>query len=525
MVIQPNSTIKIYSGVPLDQKYENTLYFTSIENQKSYFHGLGSNDVKKFTLDEYSYVRHTGTSIKVEKKAEQLYDCNYIAFQNTSFGEKWFYAFITGVEYVNNDCSIISFEIDTMQTYLFDAVLGECYVEREHTETDVAGDNLVPENVELGEYKINDIADPLQFYKALCLVVASTFEMDYDPFTQQWINATDSVGAEYGGIYSGLHYTRFGTGSDDIIKLNSFLDAATKAGKAGGIASIFMMPATGWSSEGTGLPSGSNLSCYLVDTAIKRSNGNVPKNKKLSTYPYRYLEVTNNQGSSTPLRYEYFQRGSGGLTVDFQLYCDMSCNPSMVCVPKNYNGLELNIDEKIVLSGFPTITWNIDSFNNWLANNGIVLAMNVLTTTMGGVASALAGNVGGLVSSAGNVMGIGAEVLQQERKPSASHGTTSGTASFVSRSMQLNFYNKVLRPEYVDIIDDYFTIRGYACKKVKVPNTHARPHWTYVKTRGCNITGKMPADEITKMKNIYDNGITFWKNASEVGNYSLDNSV
>ena len=28
-----------------------------------------------------------------------------------------------------------------------------------------------------------------------------------------------------------------------------------------------------------------------------------------------------------------------------------------------------------------------------------------------------------------------------------------------------------------------------------------------------------------KICNIYDNGITFWKNGSEVGQYNLDNTV
>lgn len=55
--------------------------------------------------------------MRVEKKAEDLYDCNYLAFQNTSFGSKWFYAFITSVEYVNNITSEITFEIDVLQTY------------------------------------------------------------------------------------------------------------------------------------------------------------------------------------------------------------------------------------------------------------------------------------------------------------------------------------------------------------------------------------------------------------------------
>ena len=79
--------------------------------------------------------------------------------------------------------------------------------------------------------------------------------------------------------------------------------------------------------------------------------------------------------------------------------------------------------------------------------------------------------------------------------------------------------------EYAEIIDDFFTMYGYTCKKVKVPNRSARPKWNYTKTNGCVVKGKAPADSVRKICSIYDNGITFWKNASEVGNYSLNNNV
>ena len=44
-------------------------------------------------------------------------------------------------------------------------------------------------------------------------------------------------------------------------------------------------------------------------------------------------------------------------------------------------------------------------------------------------------------------------------------------------------------------------------------------------TNGCVLKGNAPADDIRKICSIYDDGITFWKNPSEVGNYSLDNSL
>jgi hypothetical protein len=65
---------------------------------------------------------------------------------------------------------------------------------------------------------------------------------------------------------------------------------------------------------------------------------------------------------------------------------------------------------------------------------------------------------------------------------------------------------------------------GYATHRVKVPNRSSRPYWNYVKTIGCVITGSVPADDIKQICDIYNAGITFWKNGNNVGNYSLDNS-
>ena len=74
------------------------------------------------------------------------------------------------------------------------------------------------------------------------------------------------------------------------------------------------------------------------------------------------------------------------------------------------------------------------------------------------------------------------------------------------------------------IIDDFFSLYGYAIKQVVKPNRSARPHWNYVKTVGCVCTGSVPSDDMNKICSIYDHGITFWNNGNEIGQYSLDNS-
>lgn len=155
MYIAPNTNIYILHNVPLDNTYRNTLYFESVSKQFGYF---GSKT--KYTLNNQSYQRVNRNRIRIEKTAEDLYDCNYIMFQNKAFGDKWFYAFITRpAEFVNTLVSEIEYEIDVLQTWSFDYTLKPCFVEREHSETDNAGDNTVPENLELGEYVLDGLAN------------------------------------------------------------------------------------------------------------------------------------------------------------------------------------------------------------------------------------------------------------------------------------------------------------------------------------------------------------------------------
>jgi hypothetical protein len=145
----PNTTLYLLSGVPLDNTYTDTIYFATATAQYDYFYGKKSK-----TFANLSYQRVGENRIRVQASADDLYNCNYLMFQNTGFGNKWFYAFITETpKYINDNTTEIVYEIDVMQTYFFDAVLKPSYIIRQHQATDVAGDNTLPEPVDVGDIK------------------------------------------------------------------------------------------------------------------------------------------------------------------------------------------------------------------------------------------------------------------------------------------------------------------------------------------------------------------------------------
>ena len=105
----------------------------------------------KYTLTAQSYQRVSRDYIRVGYVADVLQDCNYMMFRNTAYGSKWFYAFITEINYLNDHTSEIRYELDVMQTYYFDYDLGRCFVEREHSLTDYLYESQTDEGLDPGD--------------------------------------------------------------------------------------------------------------------------------------------------------------------------------------------------------------------------------------------------------------------------------------------------------------------------------------------------------------------------------------
>lgn len=515
MYIQPETNIRILRNVPLDTTYENTIHFNGTKEQYNYFVSL-----EKYNLTRYTYQRVKRGVCRVGIKADNLFDCNYMMFQNTAYGNKWFYAFITSVEFVNNECAEIAFTIDVMQTWYFDYRVWESFVVREHSASDNIGDNLLDDNLELGEYFIDNFDDSGVINKGgYNVVMASTF---YGQSLQPY------YGGMFGGIFSGLYYTATPTTNVDGIK--AIIEAATEDAKEDGIVSIFMMPSNFCQVGESVGPKSYNITkdkAYGSDVF-----GFTPKNKKLFTYPYNFLYVTDLNGNSANMPYEFFSNADG--KCHFRLTGDTSCNPSIIMYPLNYKGVQANYNEKMVLSDFPQCSYNTDAFKAWLAQSG---AQNVVQGVAG--SATLGTALGSLIAGSNPISASGLAVLgginavanslieRQKHSvlPRQAKGNQGSSTLVASGLKEFYFGNAHIQTQYAQIIDEYWNMYGYPCNRVKIPNISTRPHWNYVKTANVSITGSMPSDDMDKIKSIYNKGITFWKDGSEVGRYDLDNSI
>lgn len=128
MNFMPETEVYLLSGIPFNISYNNVRDFDTIDEQTAYFLGK-----QKYKFDKLTYQRVTQQTIKLDINYNDLLDCNYIMFQNQSNNGKWYYAFITDYEFVSQNCTIITYQLDVFQTYLFDFSFQSTYIEREHT--------------------------------------------------------------------------------------------------------------------------------------------------------------------------------------------------------------------------------------------------------------------------------------------------------------------------------------------------------------------------------------------------------
>lgn len=503
MQIEPNTSIRILQDVPLLGTYKHTLRWATSAGQTAYF-----SNMAKFTLNASSYQRVNSNKMRVGLVADQLYQCNYLMFQNTAFGSKWFYAFITSVEYVNNQCSEISYVLDVMQTWYFDYRMNRCFVERMHSKTDAVGDNTIPEPVELSDY-VSETSETSGHMDSYSVVM-------YFGYTDSPIGLGGYRGY-VGGLFSGVNmlYAPIDDATE-VKELLDYLDSIAELGQTDAIVSISVAPTAFCTSRE--IPP---VQVKKVEKQQTRIGRYIPKNKKLLTYPYNLLTVSTPSGASNDYRYEYF---SSIDEVGFMLTAGMSPDMEVICVPNAYDKQDFNYQQAVTLSGFPYCAYSYDTYKAWLAQMGAAQGLQAVGSIASIAGGALTGNPLALGAGAIGLANTVNTLVTAQTKPAGGRGS-AGKGTFTAiRAQDFYFTNKHIKEETARQIDDFFNMFGYAQNQIMIPDRNLRPHWTYIKTRDCLIKGSVPYEDGRQICSIFDNGITFWNDPAEVGNYGLDNS-
>ena len=550
MYIVPDTIIK-FMNVNLDQTYQHTIYFETKADQTTYF--LSKAEI---TREDKYFQRYTRNSLIIDVPVQNMYDKNYMMFKNGGFSNKWFYAFILNVEWKSLTSCIISYQLDVLQTWYFDFTIHPSFVLREHSSTDVAGDNIVPEPISADIQYINAVSE--QQITCIENYVLTTAIPTWNPPDTNHPNGYYSFVAQANeDIRSGIIMPYESKGLQDIGNgtpqdLIQFLETWGDEGQMQGILGV-------------------QPRLKPVTVSLSRPSaigGYIPRNKKLLTGQFcRYtFELAGNQ-MEVPLdvvpnptvtseprgAIGAYTLGLGAYRVYLTNYGNAVCPTSM--------GIEIPV---------PVVKWAFNDYANTTAlqadatakmltreqtehgrdfiNAGINVGTGVLDTAstlaspkaikgiidpFGTASSAMRGiqqatNAG--IDMYENVTHIDkhSEAISRHHANMRAPATGASAITNVLASqaqLYLSGYVWTVLRQDAERIDKYFDMYGYAVNQLKQPNFTARPHWNYIQTSGLEVTAQCPTGDMEYIKQIFNNGITFWKDGDEIGDYSLDNSI
>ena len=345
MAITPNTNVFLLKS-PIELDNLNQLTFSSKTTQLEYF-----NSLPKIELYNFTYQRKDGI-IRVPIQIDSILEYNYVMYQNENYSDKWFYAFIESMEYINDNMTAIYIKTDTFQTWQFDIDIKRSYVIREHTNNDTVGANTIPENFEKGDMiatnctpitYLADLVDSGSDYPTnYVIVVGSTIELNNTGYAKV-------TGETFNGLFTGLSYYCFPS-ADDVSTMLAAVTSGVSTQVNTDIVTMFMAPRVlvgygNWAYDEVNTSLGKyyvhKITSANVDsirgytyTVSKPTSidGYTPTNKKLLTGEFNRLMLTNYVGATQDYRYELFN----GSNVQFKLRGALSPTCPISIYPLNY---------------------------------------------------------------------------------------------------------------------------------------------------------------------------------------------
>lgn len=511
-----SSKLILSKNIKLDKEYKDVLNYSEtnmLNLMLDNTHFINKNET-------FSFLRPDENVIATEFTYAECLQANYIAFTNPSYANKWFFAFVEDVKYISDKVTEISFTIDVMTTWFNKVTPEQCFVVREHTMDDTIGKNLLPENLETGEYVVNNVySDSKLANTCICTMLSD------DSTTTTHTVAGDM----YNGVFSGCKYILNNTNSAGISSLNQILSDYDNAGKNDAVVGIFMCPTgviEGWNPDSTiGIDLSPSSTPFTWDyssvTLNSTLNGYTPKNNKLYTGQFNYLAVSNNNGIEKIYNYEFFTNHTPLFKVDVAV-CP-GC--SIKLKPKNYKGVTENELEGIIGGKYPTCSWKTDLFVNWATQN----AVNMMLNTAGNIISIAGASSSEQALSGG--MGIAntvATYVQHEMVPDSARGNVNcGDVVSGGNKNTFYYYQYSVNYQFAKIIDEYFTRFGYKTNLTKVPNINGRRYFNYVQIADSEVIGygEVPNKYMDEINKIFRKGVTIWHDHSKIGDYTVNNTI
>lgn len=453
----PQSTIYLLKGLEIDAM-NNTFWgaFDTPENQFSFF----MDNYDHIEFNDYTYQRKDGTVV-VTGSYDDLRLYNYLIYKNGNVGNKskYIYCFITSLGYLNDNATSITFETDVIQTWRFEIERNflPSFIAYEHRpqwykDTSIDDNqrpciNTQPENLEIG----TDLVSDKQYFMKITnntsyAIVAMTSDL----------NGSDSYAFGVLGSPSQLNYyiIPFNTlngldiktinidgQSTAISGLSEIMNAIRKDEKlVGKCVSITINNSLCGITYNNGIPNfkskyylkhdydkfsaiSVSLSSYNSmisneddDYNIYNLNGSIDsfigfnRFTKLYTYPYSYILLSDNNGTSKVFKNELWKDPR-----DIQ-FISIGCPSSskINIIPKNYKVNNDNTHSSLI---------NLD--NSFETSYELSLPVISDTTAM-------------MIQSSRNSMNVGLSNIRRSNETASAIASATGNAMSAQTNLQNN---------------------------------------------------------------------------------------
>lgn len=576
----------LFGSVPWDNGYTNVRLYEDT--------GTQYNDiVSRMTVssDNYTYIGRN-RRIKVSIEADRLYHCNYCMYRNDSLTDGYIYCFITDVKYINDNTSEIAVETDVFQTYLYsvDWTIPPCFIERETVPSESDKYLLTNEPDFSMTFSITEMARTLFKPKGI-VVVTGAKAVENESVTSLFEGHWTTEGAKCSvikGVFRGAGYYYLPYIGSITEQMEQFFNGLMYAGSTDSVAAVFTIPdffsdlsTEGWVTGASDPDSTAEVQAILnVPQLGTTVDGYTPHNKKLLYYPYTRVRLTDQNGSSSELRYELM--GNRSLNIKYA--------PSPVCqalvYPDNYMGMNHNLESGITVSCGTWCSWTNNAYQNWLAQNSANIALTVagvaLSATTGTVNIAAAARLVGegaralidakasddadysgkleaygarqinrgsgwgrkgmsrMEGAAAGAAALGAQMVSASKAPTTTRGQLNSDPMVMTGTQGVWAERVQVKAEIAQQIDQFFDRWGYAVERIESVNITSRPSWNYVKTQGAapkstNMAAGTsapfsrgrgtPADALSVIRRAFDSGVTFWHTTGNFGDYQQGNSL
>lgn len=599
--------IRLLRGIPFNNDYKNTRWFTSSTTQRNWFSG----QTVVHAMDKANFQRIEGYHyIAVDQSIDDLWGVNYVMFKNSQYSDKWFYGFVTTLEYKQRNNTHVYFEVDTLQTWMFDMDFKPSYVVREHAPlwmpTGEPVTNTIDEGLDYGNEYETQYAKrlrPTGGIRWMVIVaknklhgtddgkgrISANFQGMPQPLNYYFVPITDtgiSAKVDLGDgelpvrnpltLLNTLYESEEQVGSIVNVYLTDYMGIQT------GFQMVNNQPLVSFSGDhevkhvkigesGYVLYSQrkEQFDSQIVEIAEAFEHFRKPKESKLLMYPYCVIVLDDFKGNRVEFRPEYVKnqrlqvevKGSIG-TSNFVSYSIPGYNTGFAIDEKTQ---EFLANEHALIDDNPEdIAVLSDMLSAYMQGNRNSIqtqkqsaiwdgAMGTLGTVVGGAGASARLNLAqksmsmfpkltqataatSIASSgASAVKGMGDAVLELQaiqskqkdigNKPPQIEKMGTNTAYNTGNGYSgVWLIMKQIKPEYENILSDFFNMFGYKINLVKTPNFRTRKLWNYVQTESCNIMGDFNNQDLQALKDIFDGGITLW-HTDDIGNYNIENEV